>query len=138
MTSFETVEIDPEGDEPSCQVPACPNFGDPDFGELDCPPSHASPPDGPFRDNKLYVLDRKCDTCIFRPGNLMHLRDGARDKMVAECIEQNSQIPCHETLDGPRSVCRGYWDLHKRDVPVLRMAVAFGMVAFDPPPLPED
>jgi hypothetical protein len=93
-----------------------------------------APPVGPFRDGKLYVLDEKCSTCIFRPGNLMHLREGTVEEMVQGCIEENTVIPCHQTLDGPRAVCRGLYDVHRREIVVLRMAAAFDRFAFEPPP----
>lgn len=92
------------------------------------------PPNGPFRDGKMWVLSRKCSTCIFRPGNLMHLRDGSVDTMVDGCIEDNTVIPCHSTLDGPRSVCRGLWDKHRGEILVLRLAQCFDVIAFDDPP----
>jgi hypothetical protein len=92
------------------------------------------PPNGPFRDGKLWVLDGKCPTCVFRPGNKMYLREGRLDQMVATCIDDNTVIPCHETLDGPRSVCRGLYDVHRQEIVILRMAAAFGIFAFDPPP----
>jgi hypothetical protein len=94
------------------------------------------PPHGPFRDGRLYVLDRKCATCIFRPGNLMHLQEGRRDAMVADCIADNTIIPCHKTLDDARSVCRGLYDLHYNDIPILQIADRLGLIAYDQPPEP--
>lgn len=93
-----------------------------------------APADGPFRDGKLYVLSEKCSTCIFRPGNLMHLRDGTVEEMVQGCLDDDTVISCHQTLDGPRSVCRGFWDTEKTNIVILRAAQAFGIVAFDDPP----
>lgn len=90
--------------------------------------------DGPWRDDKVWVLTRKCGTCIFRPGNQMHLRDGRVDAMVADCIADNRVIPCHQTLDGPRSVCRGLFDVHRDDIMILRLAQAMKVLAFDDPP----
>ncbi len=92
------------------------------------------PVNGPWRDNKLWVLDSKCSTCIFRPGNLMDLDPGRVDGMVAACKAENTVIPCHQTLDGPRAVCRGLWDVHRIDIPILRLAAAMGVVEFTPPP----
>ncbi len=92
------------------------------------------PVDGPWRDGKLWVLNDKCKTCIFRPGNLMHLDEGRVEEMVAGCIAENTVIACHKTLDGPRSVCRGLWDVHRTEIPILWMAVAFNVVAYDDPP----
>lgn len=91
-------------------------------------------PDGPWRGGKLWVLTRKCDTCIFRPGNKMQLRPGRRDQMVHDCITENRIIPCHETLDGARSVCRGLYDLHYNDIGFLQVAHRLGVLKFDDPP----
>lgn len=85
---------------------------------------------GPWRDGKVHVLAVKCSTCIFRPGNLMHLRPGRRDSMVQECIDQNSAIPCHETLDDKRAICRGFYDVHAPDIFVLRMARGMDVIEF--------
>lgn len=93
--------------------------------------------EGPFRDGKIWVLSEKCSTCIFRPGNLMHLRPGAVEKLVQECLEENTTISCHDTLHDPdrgRSVCRGFYDVHREDVMPLRLAMAYDMIAFDDPP----
>lgn len=95
------------------------------------------PPNGPWRDGKLWVLTRKCDTCIFRPGNLMSLKDGRVDAMVSDCIQQDVIIPCHSTLDGPRSVCRGLYDVHRDDITVMQLAERLEVFAFDDPPAKE-
>jgi hypothetical protein len=91
-------------------------------------------PHGPFRDGRVWVLSEKCATCIFRPGNRMHLAPGRVRQMVAACIEQDTVISCHETYDGARSVCRGLYDVHRRDITIMRMAAAFDILSFDPPP----
>jgi hypothetical protein len=54
-----------------------------------------------------------CDTCIFHPGNLMHLSDGTVEKLVAASVKDDASIACHETLGGGNSVCRGFFDRHK-------------------------
>ena len=117
-----------------CLDPSCPDFGSPDFGEGTCPEDHAIRPDGPWRDGKLWVLDRKCKTCVFGPGNLMHLRPGRVNEMVEECVEHDKVFSCHKTLDGPRSVCRGLYDRHRREIVVLRWAAALEVLAFAEPP----
>lgn len=90
--------------------------------------------DGPWRQGQLWVLTSKCDTCIFRPGNKMYLQEGRLASMVATCISEDRVIPCHKTLDGPRSVCRGLYDTHKGDILTLRLAHALNVLAFDDPP----
>lgn len=99
-----------------------------------CDDDEEPTPIGPFRDGQLWVLSRKCSTCIFRPGNLMHLRAGRVDGMVQDCLDEDTVIPCHQTLDGPRSICRGLYDKHRRDITVMRMAAAMKVFAFDDPP----
>lgn len=113
-----------------CQFDLCENYGSPGDGDI-CEPDHFRELNGPFRDGKLWVLDDKCSDCIFRPGNLMHLDPGVRDDMVATCIQQQSPIPCHQTLAGPRSVCRGFYDVHREDILPLRLAAIMGIVEFD-------
>jgi hypothetical protein len=86
------------------------------------------------------LLTRKCETCIFRPGNLMHLNDGARDDMVRAALANDSWIVCHSTLPstanpvGEQAICRGFWDVHARDSFGCRLAIAFGGPVFAPPP----
>jgi hypothetical protein len=120
-----------------CNDGLCSNFGQPADPEQ-CNRSHFKPANGPFRDGKLWVLDDKCSTCIFRPGNLMDLIPGARDDMVEVCITRQAPIPCHQTLDGPRSVCRGFYDVHRQDITPLLLAEAMGLIEFDHPPTTTD
>lgn len=87
--------------------------------------------DGPWRDGHLWVLTQKCDTCIFRPGNVMRLRPDRVENMVKECVEKDTVIPCHQTLDGPRSICRGLFDVHRGEIVTLRLAAALGVLAFE-------
>ncbi len=66
----------------------------------------------PFRNNRVHVMSRLCDTCIFRPGNLMRLEEGRVDQMVRDSCAQDTAIICHETLDGNKAVCRGFYERH--------------------------
>jgi hypothetical protein len=63
------------------------------------------------------LLSEQCATCIFRPGNLMHLSPGRLGSMVQQATRQGSQgIICHATLsygEHPEfgaALCRGYYD----------------------------
>lgn len=67
---------------------------------------------GVFRAGKVHVKRAMCATCIFRPGNLMDLRPGRVEQMVRDATRAESCIPCHDTLDGPQAVCRGFYDRH--------------------------
>lgn len=59
------------------------------------------------------VFDRMCPTCIFRPGNLMHLRPGALKDVVDANLERGTLLMCHTTTYGQADeevVCRGFYD----------------------------
>jgi hypothetical protein len=91
--------------------------------------------DGPYRDGKVHVLSRMCETCIFRPGNKMHLHPGRVAEMVAEATANESCIHCHSTLYDPTvrpSVCKGFYDRHA--TAPLQIAERLGLlVEVDPP-----
>jgi hypothetical protein len=65
------------------------------------------------------LLSRQCETCIFRPGNLIRLRRGRLKDMVAGALQQGSQgVICHDTLsygahpDHGGALCRGFYDAY--------------------------
>jgi hypothetical protein len=64
----------------------------------------------------VWVQAEKCDTCIFWPGNRMHLHKGLLQELVREAVADRSHIPCHDTLLYGRrnrlrpAMCRGYHD----------------------------
>lgn len=86
-----------------------------------------------FRDGAIHVCVRKCETCIYRPGNLMHLEPGRKDAMEAEAVANESVIPCHKTLGDTPAICRGFWDTQRRNVMGLRLAVAMDIVKMQDP-----
>jgi hypothetical protein len=82
-----------------------------------------------YRDGMVHVLDRKCDTCIFRPGNLMQLTPGRVKEMVGEAQRNRSCIICHETLGTKRgAVCRGFFDKHAAQSLPLSVAQSMGLI----------
>jgi hypothetical protein len=66
----------------------------------------------PYRRHRIYVASRLCDTCIFRPGNLMQLEEGRVEEMVREACAKETAIICHETLSGDKAICRGFFEQH--------------------------
>ena len=90
-----------------------------------------------FRDGEVHVQERKCSTCIYRPGNLMHLQAGRKDQMEADAIRDEGVIPCHQTIEaytgeaGDESICRGFFDVAKHEG-LLAVAERLGIVKFTP------
>lgn len=82
---------------------------------------------GPARDGGVFVMQEKCKTCIFRPGNIMNLSAGRVASMKREADKDGTCIICHETMDSPQAaVCRGYYDKHKSSL--LQIAERLGMI----------
>lgn len=72
-----------------------------------------------------FVMPEMCSTCIFRPGNLMRLREGRVEEMVADALAKDAHIICHSTLDRPRAqqqACAGFAARH--DTSTLRIGRA--------------
>lgn len=69
---------------------------------------HVDPVADPETRTVRICADR-CTTCIFRPGNLMHLAPGRLARLLAQAIAQEGHIVCHDTLGtGAGSICAGY------------------------------
>lgn len=85
-----------------------------------------------FRGGKVHVCARECETCIFRPGNLMYLEPGRLRGMVDQAKRNDSAIICHKTLDGDNAVCRGFYD--RFPTLPLQLAERLGFVAEVEPP----
>lgn len=86
-----------------------------------------------YRNGEVHVLDTKCSTCIYRPGNLMHLAPGRKEGMEAEAVAGGGVIPCHKTLGGDEAVCRGFFDTQKHNG-LLAVAERIGILVEDPAP----
>ena len=90
---------------------------------------------GPYRDGEVHVLAVQCETCVFRPGNLMSLPPGRLTELVRENVDADSALTCHSTLyrdDVEQAVCRAFYERHPT-LP-LRLADAMGLIVLDPVP----
>ncbi|MEV5695124.1 hypothetical protein [Micromonospora globbae] len=87
---------------------------------------------------KSRLLSRQCDTCIFAPGNRMHLGPGQLRALVTEAREQGSYIICHDTLphylhpQAKPAICRGFADRYRTQALEL-IERLWGFVEVDPP-----
>jgi hypothetical protein len=78
-------------------------------------------------DNRPQLFTEGCPSCIFRPGNLMRLREGRLSDIVRRNQATGTALICHLTLpygEHPEigeTVCRGYYDAYP-DTPVIQIA----------------
>ncbi|WP_233513752.1 hypothetical protein [Micromonospora craterilacus] len=105
-------------DEPDADRPPRLNVGDPELG-------------------KTRLLAYECATCIFKPGNPMHLEPGRLKQMVTTARGDAGYIICHSTLPYagspvPTAVCRGFFDRY-RTWQLQVMERLWGFVEVEPP-----
>jgi hypothetical protein len=63
------------------------------------------------------VMAEQCDTCVFRPGNLMRLRHGRLRDLIQANRQAGAALICHKTTYGQHpelgpTVCRGFYDAY--------------------------
>ncbi|MGM9465352.1 hypothetical protein [Streptomyces murinus] len=57
------------------------------------------------------ICDDRCTTCIFRPGNLMHLAPGRVAALIKKAMADEGHIVCHRTLGtSAPAICSGFAD----------------------------
>lgn len=103
-----------------------------DFPEEEPEEDEEPPQDARGADGKLRVLSERCETCVFRAGNLMSLQPGRLRGMVNTALDSGGYITCHATLTygehpdfGP-AVCRGFYDAHGHLSNLLRVMDRLG------------
>lgn len=88
----------------------------------------------------VLLFSEKCGTCVFWPGNLMHLRPGRLADLIAANRHAGTALVCHLTTHGQRPdlgevLCRGYYDAYGDDTAVIqilrRMCAAEGVEPFE-------
>lgn len=80
-------------------------------------------------DGEVRVCREMCPTCVFRPGNLMHLQPGRLREMIDTARAGESGIVCHSTLEREEAaLCRGWFDRYAQTVWTVRLAVALGVI----------
>lgn len=71
---------------------------------------------GDWRQGKTRLLSEQCSTCIFRPGDPMHLGAARLRDFINEVRRTDSYVVCHSTLPGmgtpdtKPAICRGFTD----------------------------
>jgi hypothetical protein len=91
-----------------------------------------------YRDGKVHVLSRECDTCIFNPKT--RPVDGSRVAgMVRDTKDDDgATVTCHSTMYGAgkdeNAICRGWFDRMAHKDKVLNFAAVMGVIEFQEPP----
>jgi hypothetical protein len=82
------------------------------------------------------VCSHRCHTCIFHPGNLMHLQPGRVTAMVTRARQTEGHVVCHKTLGTEtQAICRGFADGPDQGHSLaLRLARAMGTLREISPP----
>jgi hypothetical protein len=112
-------DMHPRADQPDDEGPDRLSVGDPVLG-------------------KTRLLAEECATCIFKPGNLMHLSPGRLRQMVTEARGDAGYIICHSTLPYagspiPPAICRGFADRYTTwQLQVIERL--WGFIEVEPPP----
>lgn len=75
---------------------------------------------------KPKLLAERCATCVFRPGNLMHLSAGRLADLIQSNIDAGALLICHSTLpdwdpEVDKAICRGFWDGYRDEVAVVQV-----------------
>jgi hypothetical protein len=119
----------------------------------DMPPPDADQPDDEYHERlnvgdpalgKTRLLAQECDTCIFKPGNPLHLSPGRLRQLVTKARGDAGYIICHSTLPYanspiPPAICRGFADRYRTwQLQIIQRL--WGFVEVPPPtatPIPE-
>jgi hypothetical protein len=75
------------------------------------------------------VQSGRCDTCVFFPGNRMHLEPGRLADLVR--VNRGKWLTCHQTLQivrgyGHAAVCRGWVDAYGLGTALDELVELFG------------
>jgi hypothetical protein len=75
------------------------------------------------------VFAEMCSTCIFKPGNLMHLHPGRLKDLVDQNLARGTLLICHKTTYGQAPeeiVCRGFYDAYGPQQAVYQVVQRLG------------
>jgi hypothetical protein len=87
----------------------------------------------PFHDGFVHVCRAMCSTCIYRPGNLVHLDEGRRETITAAALKADTAVTTLGT-EHP-AVCKGFAE--KYATFPIRLAHAMNKIKLiDPPAFP--
>lgn len=79
--------------------------------------------------SKLQICKQSCNQCLFTANKIVS-EDRAAE-VVEQSLASDTYFECHKgTIAGLKLVCRGFWNKHKKDTLLLRLANLFGHYEF--------
>jgi len=86
-----------------------------------------------YRDGRIHVRGEKCGNCLYSPDRLV---SGARARELTTDprAEPGSTFVCHrsQVSDEPEAICSAWFDNFAREDPILRLAMAMGVIEYVP------
>lgn len=94
--------------------------------------------------HKPRLMSEQCTTCVFRPGNLMHLSPGRLKELIGSNTGPEALgLVCHQTLsygahpETGAAFCRGFYDSYGHLANYIRIMERLGGFTEVDPPAPE-
>lgn len=84
-----------------------------------------------YHSNKVHVVDKKCSTCVFHPGNLMKLQPGRLKEIVDHNLGEGVGLTCHKTTfdqQEQEATCAGYYEAYGDQIQIYQVAERLGMI----------
>lgn len=84
------------------------------------------------------LLSEQCSTCVFRPGDPMHLGPGRLRDLVRSNLDAGAVLICHQTLsygDHPEvgeAMCRGFFDAYGPQANIVRVMERLSAITGQP------
>lgn len=73
------------------------------------------------------VYNKPCKNCLFTSNRIVSKKRA--DSLVNKCLSNDSYFVCHNSsMEGESTCCRKFFDIHKFDSLVTRMAQMSGIV----------
>ena len=70
----------------------------------------------------LQVLSNRCDECLFSPNYIVSQK--RKELIIEQSLDQDRYFTCHKAMmAGVDICCRAFFDIHKYDSLVTRLAI---------------
>jgi len=77
----------------------------------------------------LQVLSNRCDECLFSPNYIVSQK--RKELIIEQTLDKDRYFTCHKArMAGVDICCRGFFDIHKYDSLVTRLALQLNLVEF--------